>query len=167
MRVSALVVAACLAGCAVSTQAQIAPPVHATRAVVDPSMVFEDRGQKLEIYPALRATPEAAAGVGVQHRIVQADASAPIGPRNLGVVFNHALQVQGFLTGEITFMPKGDTVPADFDAATYPGFKKITNPNIYEVVAASPKQFMTLLNRLKARSDLEWVEAVVVYGAAK
>lgn len=167
MRISALVVAACLAGCAASTEAQIAPPVRATRAVVDPSMLFEERGQKLEIYPALRATPEAAAGVGMQHRIVQADASAPMNPRSLGVVFNHALQVQGFLTGEITFKPKGEVAPADLDAASYPGFKKITNPNVYEVVAASPKQFVALLNRLKARSDLEWVEAVVVYGAAK
>jgi len=167
MRISALVVAACLAGCAVSTEAQIAPPAHATHAIVDPSMVFEDRGQKLEIYPALRATPEASAGAGVQHRIVQADANAPIGPRNLGVVFNHALQVQGFLTGEITFMPKGDALPADLDAAGYPGLRKVTNPNIYEVVAASPKQFLLLLNRLKARGDLQWVQAVVVYGTGK
>jgi hypothetical protein len=165
MRTVALVVATCLVGCAASTEAQIVPPVHSTQAIVDPAMIFEDRGQKLELYPALRATPETAGGA-VQHRIVRAEANAPIGPRNLGVLFNHTLQARGFLTGEITFKPKGDGPPVGFDPATYPGLAKVTNPNIYEVVATSPKAFMLLFNHLKARSDLEWVEAVVIYGPA-
>lgn len=164
MRTALLVVAACLAGCAVSTEAQMVPPARATHAVVDPAMVFEDRGQKLELYAGQRATPETAGGE-VQHRIVRADAAAPIGPRSLGVVYNHALQLRGFLTGEITFKPKGDGLPAGFDAANWPGLAKVTNPNIYEVVATSPKVFLILFERLKARGDLEWVEAVVVYGS--
>ncbi len=168
MRIAFLIVTIALLGCTLPIDAQIVPMARAKPAAVgDSAMVFEDRGQQLEIYPTLRATPAVKPGTpGVEHRLSSANESAPIGPRNLGVVLNHALQVRGYLTGEITFKPKGDGLPAGFDAASYPGLAKITNPNIYVVLASSPKEFLALFNRLKSRGDLEWVEAVVIYGGA-
>ena len=166
MRIAFLIMMFGLLGCAMPTDAQIVPYVRAKQAVVDSTMLFEDRGQQLEVYPALRATPAAVAGTpGVQHKLSVAGESAPIGPRYLGVVFNHALQTQGFLTGEIAFKPKGGGAPVGFDAASYPGLVKLTNPNTYVVVASSPAEFLAVFNRLKARGDLEWVEAIVIYGA--
>jgi hypothetical protein len=167
MRISFLVMTVGLLGCAMPIDAQIVPPARAKpAAVADPAMVFEDRGQSLELYPALRAAPAVAAGKpGVAHQLFKTGEAAPMGPSHLGVVFNHALQRQGYLTGEIAFKPRGDGVPADLDAASWPGLAKLTNPNIYIVVAATPKEFLQLFNRLKARGDLEWVEAVVIYGA--
>ncbi|MBI5719372.1 MAG: hypothetical protein HZC37_17020 [Burkholderiales bacterium] len=161
-----IVVAAALLGCTMPTDAQIVPAARAKPAVIaDAAMVIQDRGQALEIYPTLRATPSVKPGTpGVQHRLSSAGESAPIGPRNLGVIFNHALQVRGYLTGEITFQPKGEGLPAGIDAAGYPGLAKITNPNTYVVLASSPKEFIALFNRLKERTDLEWVQAVVIYG---
>lgn len=167
MRIAFLLVTLALLGCAMPIDAQIVPTPRAKpAAVADAAMVFEDRGQQMEIYPALRATPSLKpGGVGVRHQVASAAEGAPIGPRNLGVVFNHALQVRGYLTGEIAFKPKGDRLPADFDAvANWPGLAKVTNPNLYVVIAASPREFIPLFNRLKARDDLEWVEAVVIYG---
>lgn len=161
-----IIVTAALVGCAMPTDAQIVPPTRAKpAAVLDSAMVIQDRGQALEIYPALRATPTLKPGTpDVRHQLSSANDSAPLGPRNLGVIFNHALQLRGYLTGEITFQPKGDSLPAGFDAATYPGLAKITNPNTYVVLASSPKEFVALFNRLKARGDLAWVQAVVIYG---
>ena len=168
MRTAFLLVTFALLGCAMPIDAQIVPAVRAKpAAVVDSAMVFEDRGQQLEIYPALRASPAVKPGTpGVEHQVSSVGEGTPIGPHSLSVIFNHALQVRGYLTGEITFKPKGEGLPAGFDAAGYPGLAKIVNPNIYVVLAASPKEFLSLLTRLKARNDLEWVEAVVIYGAA-
>ncbi len=168
MRIAFLIVTIALLGCTLPIDAQIVPMARAKpAAVADSAMVFQDRGQQLEIYPTLRATPAVKPGApGVEHRLSKADESSPIGPGNLGVVFNHALQAQGYLTGEIAFKPKGDGPPVGFEAASYPGLAKLTNPNIYVVVASSPSEFLALFNRLKSRSDLEWVEAVVIYGVA-
>lgn len=167
MRIVFLIITFGLLGCAMPIDAQIVSQVRAKQAVVDSTMVFEDRGQQFELYPTLRATPAVVAGkAGSQHQLSAAGKGAPIGPRHLGVVFNHALQIQGFLTGEITFKPKGDGPPVGFDAASYPGLAKLTNPNTYVAVASSPAEFLALFNRLKSREDLEWVEAIVIYGAA-
>lgn len=162
----ALATMVALLGCAATTDAQIVPRARAAQAVVDPTLVFEDRGQKLEIYSRLRAAAVVTGGGAVQHKLSAAAEGAPLGPLSLGVVFNHALQVQGYLTGEITFKPRAEGLPADMDTASHPGLAKLTNPNIHVVVATSPREFVALLQRLKARADLEWVEAVVVYGMA-
>lgn len=167
MRISTFVLSVGLLACTMPIDAQIVPSVHKPQAVLDQAMIFEDRGQRLEIYSKLRATAEKAAGTGVvQRRLAKAASSSPMGPQSLGVVFNHALQTQGFLTGEIAFKPKGDGLPADIDARAYPGLLKITHPHVYVTVGGSPQEFLELLRRLKARDDLEWVEAVVLYDAA-
>lgn len=163
-----IVVTAALMGCALPTDAQIVPATRTKpAAVADPAMVIQDRGQALEIYPTLRAAPNVKPGTPeVRHALSSATDSAPMGPRALGVIYNHALQVHGYLTGEIAFQPKGDAPPAGIDATSYPGLAKITQPNTYVVLASTPKEFIALFNRLKARSDLEWVEAIVVYDVA-
>ena len=169
MRTAFVFVTFALLGCAIMPiDAQIVPAGQAKpAAIADSAMVFEDRGQQLEIYPALRATPALKPGTPVvEHRLSSAGESTPIGPRSLAVIFNHALQARGYLTGEITFKPKREGLPTGLDAANYPGLAKIVEPNIYVVLAASPKEFIGLLNRLKAHADLEWVEPVVVYGTA-
>jgi hypothetical protein len=66
------------------------------------------------------------------------------------------------LTGEIAFKIKGDGEPEGFDSADYPGLVKVVNH--YEVVASTPAEFVVVFARLKKRTDLDWVEAVVLYG---
>jgi len=145
--------------------ADLRPPQRTLQPITDPTMVVMDRGSKLEIFPAERATPSLdSSGRTVIHHVTVASASTPIGPHQLGVVFNHAMQQQGYITGEIAFKVKdGHTFSGS--PALYPGLKEITKPAVYVVNARTPAEFIKVLKRLQARSDLEWVEPTVIYGA--
>jgi hypothetical protein len=165
MRHIALGLVAALALHAAPSFAQLQVPAQASQQVRDPTMVVEDRGQKLEFFSTLRASPEVMSGGRVVvHRIKAARADAPFGPKALGVVYNHTIQVQGFLTGEVSFKPKESALPADIESAGYHGLKKIVEPNIYVVVARTPAELKAMFAALKARNDLEWVEIPVNYG---
>lgn len=96
-----------------------------------------------------------------------ANADSAIGPLQLGVVFNHAMQQQGYISGEIAFKMKAGQMPSGFPSSLYAGLKKITNPDVYVVNTRTPAEFVTVLKRLQARGDLEWVEPTIIYGAAK
>jgi hypothetical protein len=156
-----------LCGYAGSSLAQLPIRAAVRQPVVDQTMVVEDRGQNLEIFPTVRASPELAAdGRTMIHRLRATTVGSVLGPRSLGVVYNHTIGAQGFLTGEITFQPMEDELPADLREAGYPGLKKIVEPNTYEVVARTPPELMELLKTLKARTDLRWVELFVNYGVS-
>ncbi len=157
--------AAAMLGSAVA-MAQLPPPVpRASQPVGDPSMVIDDRGAQLEVLPTQRASAIASGSSHVERQVVTVAASAPIGPQQLGVVYNHALQQQGYITGEVTFKMKGALTPGrDFDAAQYPGLRKLLNPNIYVVVAGTPAQFVQVVKLLQQRTDVEWVQPIVNYG---
>jgi len=148
--------------------AQLQPLPRVTRNVSDPSMVIDDRGSKLEVLATKRASQQTAgAGKQVTHSVYAASEAEPISPQQLGVVFNHAMQAQGYITGEIAFKMKDGVQATDrLDAVSYPGLAKLTNPNVYIVVAHTPSEFVELVKRLQQRTDMEWVEPVVTYGAA-
>ena len=55
-------------------------------------------------------------------------------------------------------------LPSNFDVDSYPSFAKLTEPNVYLVVAKSPIEFVQLVKRLQERTDVEWVEPMVIYG---
>jgi hypothetical protein len=147
--------------------ADLRAPQRNLKTVTDPSMVVIDRGAKLEVFPTKRATASLdSSGRRVIHHVAAANATAPIGPRQLGVVFNHAMQQQGYITGEIAFKAKdGHTFSGS--PALYPGLKEITKPAVYVVNARTPAEFIKVLKRLQARSDLEWVEPTVTYGPSQ
>ena len=152
---------------ATTSLGQVRAPARALQSVTDPSMVIDDRGAKLEILPTKRATPRAdGSGRTASHQVVASNSSDPIGPHQLGVVYNHALQQQGFITGEITFkMKRGHTAEA-FDPTLFPRLALIVKPGLYAVNAQSPAQFIAVFKRLQARSDIEWVEPTINYTAA-
>ncbi len=146
--------------------AQQKPRPRVVQKVADPTMVVNDRGALLEVLPTQRATPSISkTGKRVVYQVATRDASAAISPKQLGVVFNHAMQVQGYITGEIVFKFKRDSQPpSSFGTGSYPGFAKLTNPNVFLVVARSPAEFVSTVKRLQERTDLEWIEPIVVYG---
>jgi hypothetical protein len=91
--------------------------------------------------------------------------TAPIGPNQLGVVFNHSMQAEGYITGEIAFAVQDmRAIPSGFPASEYPGLSWLTAPNVFIVKARTPAEFMTVLGLLQGRSDLAWVEPTVLYG---
>jgi hypothetical protein len=147
--------------------AQMQVPPRTQRAIVDPANLIDDRGATLEIYPTKRAIPiQAIAGQPPVHRVIHSAKATPISGSQLGVIFNHAMQAEGYITGEIAFKLKTGDSPAGFDAASYPGFAHVTGADVYEVVARTPQEYVDVFKRLKVRSDVEWVEPIVNYGAA-
>ena len=146
--------------------AQIKPTPRMMKDVADENMVINDRGSKLELLPTLRATEELSASKERKIRSVfKTSQSAPINAKQLGVVFNHAMQVQGYITGEISFKLKDTLQAVDWpDKSSYPGLAKLTGPNTYLVVARTPSEFVKLTKQLQARTDMEWVEPIVNYG---
>jgi hypothetical protein len=155
-----------LMGC--SAQAQLTAPVRTTAPISDPSMIVMDRGAKLEVIPTKRAVAMTdSAGRVVARQVTTSGADAAMDALSPGVVFNHAMQQEGYISGEITFMMKPGRQAIGFDPSSYPGLKKITGPAVYAVNARTPTEFIELLKRLQARSDLEWVEPTVTYGGAQ
>lgn len=130
------------------------------------SLLVEDAGGRLELFPTRRAALEAgSAGRGVAHRVVSASATAPIGPRGLGVLYNHTLGQQGYYTGEIAFgMQPGHGTPPDGAAVgdVAPGGA----PGVYHISARTPAEFARLLGNLQARPDVAWVHPAVIYDPA-
>jgi hypothetical protein len=148
--------------------AGLQPPTRTLQPVADTSMIVTDRGAKLEIFPTKRAVAQTdSGGRDVVHHVMTATADSEITSHQLGVVFNHAMQQQGYISGEIAFKMKAGLKLSGFPASLYPGLKKITNPEVYVVNARTPAEFMTVLKRLQARGDLEWVEPTVIYGPSK
>jgi hypothetical protein len=148
--------------------AELQAPTRTLQPVADAAMVVMDRGAKLEVLPNKRAMPQADVTSRVTiHRVVAASASSMIGPEQLGVVFNHARQEQGYISGEIAFQMKSGLKLPGLSSAMYPGLKKITNPEVYVVSARTPAEFIAVLKRLHARDDLAWVEPTVTYGPSQ
>lgn len=146
--------------------AQIQATPRTIQKISDPTMLVEDRGTSFEVLPLKRAVQRvSASGREVVHHVVDAEAQAPIKPGQLGVVFNHTLQVHGYISGDIAFKMKGNLqATRGFDRSSYPGLAKLTAPNVYVVRARTPAEFVAVIKRLRDRSDVEWVEPIVTYG---
>jgi len=148
-----------------SAHADLRAPERQLQAIVDPANVITDRGSKLEILPTVRAVPQIdSTGHATLRRISSASASYPISPQQLGVVYNHSMQQQGYISGEIAFKMKAGATGKGLSAALYPGLKQITKPEVYVTNARTPAEFMKIMKRLQARADVEWVVPTVTYG---
>ncbi len=150
-----------------SAHAELHAPQRQLQSIADPANVLMDRGSKLEVLPMVRAIPKTdSTGQVTAHHLLQAAAGNPIGPQQLGVVFNHSMQQQGYISGEIAFKMRAGSTAKSLSSALYPGLKRITNPEVYVVNTRTPAEFMKVLKRLQARTDIEWVVPTVVYGPA-
>lgn len=147
---------------AAAAAGQTTLPTRADRPIADKSMVITDRGQKLEVYPTFRAKPELS-GSHVRYRVSSTDADSPVGSTNMAVAFNHTMLTECFLTGEIAFQMKDGAALSGLDPADYPNLVKVANH--YDITAGTPAESVKLFNRLKARTDLAWVQVVVRYGS--
>jgi hypothetical protein len=150
---------------AVSAHAEMRPIARAVVPVADPTMVVDDRGTKLEILPDKRAAVGTdAVGRAAVQRVQVTSAETPFSRLHPGLVFNHAYQQYGYITGEIAFRLKGGGAPgADFPSSLYPSLKKIGTLDMYAVTAPNPRVFLEVLKRLQARTDLDWVVPTVTY----
>jgi len=160
---SRFMISAVLLLSACSANAQLRPPERTLATVSDATMVVVDRGAKLEVFPTRRAVVQKDT---VSHRLVRhmavTSATTAIDSRHMGVVFNHAMQQQGYISGEISFKVK-NAQPFAGSASRYPGLKLVVSPSMYIVNARTPAEFISILKDLQNRTDLEWVEPTVSY----
>jgi hypothetical protein len=158
------VVIALLALNTLTAHAQLVAPATPPRAVQDANMIVMDRGSKLEILPTARALPEVSSMAVNRHQIIEARTDAPVSNKQLGVVFNHAMQQTGFFTGEIAFKAKAGVEPLSIlEQGLRP--KRLGKTDVYFVRATTPRQFKSVLMALQGRPTLEWVEPNIIYGA--
>jgi hypothetical protein len=147
-----------------SAGAQLSVPERSFPEITDPSMVLVDRGASIEVFPSRRATLERN---GQRRPTVQrftiASPTTPMDSTNLGVVFNHTMQQQGYITGEIAFKMKAEHTADALDPTRYPDLQKVL-PDVYVVVATTPAQFVAIFKQLQKEIDVEWVEPTVTYG---
>ncbi len=149
----------------VSANAEMRPIARTVVPVTDATMVVDDRGVKLEVFPNKRAAVGTnTVGRAAVQRVQVASAETPFSRLQPGLVFNHAYQQYGYITGEIAFRLKGGSAPgADFPPSLYPSLKKIGTLDMYAVTAPTPRVFLEVLKRLQARTDLDWVVPTVTY----
>lgn len=147
------------------SSAELRPSDKTLKGISDPTMVVQDRGAKLEVYPTRRAVAVSdPAGRIKLHHVTMTHADTPIGPRQLGVVFNHAMQQLGYISGEISFKMLPGQPVASLSATLVPGLRRVTEPDVYAVYTRTPAEFLRVLRRLQSRKDLEWVEPTITYG---
>jgi hypothetical protein len=147
--------------------ADLRPSQRELQPVIDPAMVVMDRGAKLEILASERATATMdSSGHRVLHRKRVANAAASIGSRQLGVDFNHPMQMHDYITGEIAFKVKAGQTFTTQDSQLYPGLKVVASPSVCVVATRTPAEFIQVLKRLQGRADLDWVEPTVTYEPA-
>jgi hypothetical protein len=144
--------------------AQLRPPQREAVRILNPDMVIENRGAKIEIYPERRvALSSNSQGVTtMRERAAAASATAAPLSSSPALVFNHAYRQYGYATGEITFKFKRDVARPSLSEVS-PGARKIGNLDMFVVTAKSPSDLVALVERLRARSDLEWVEPTINY----
>jgi hypothetical protein len=174
---AALILAAAVVGVS-RAQIQIPtdrPLAQSVAGTSNPLMIIRDRGTDLEVLAGVRAlamqkdrsgrAKEKTLGVVGTHRLVLRNATRPFSvPDEVGVVFNHTLKLHGVTTGEITFQLKtGSTPYPASEKVTYPGLRKLTNPDVYLVVARTPVEFVSLFKEISARADVRWSEPIVTY----
>ena len=133
----------------------------------DPSMIVSDRGSLLELIPTERGQLNASAFGHRKIRILdRGTSSLPMGPSNLGVVFNHTIQHVGFINGEITFQIKNGHRLDALSNSQLPGLRLVLKPNVYLVTARTPSEFLHTMRFLQTQAYLAWIEPNVIYTRA-
>lgn len=144
-----------------AAQAQISPPKTTIRPVENPSMVFGTGWTKIEIFPTQRVSISTnSVGIKMMEGRKSSEASrlSPISPV---LVFNHAYQQFGYATGEIAFKFK-DGKSLAMVKSIVPGAKAV-GTQFYVVNVQTPADILSMTERLKGRTDIDWVIPTVNY----
>ena len=141
--------------------------VRPARPVASSEMTLEYKGVRIEVIESRRVRMDKLTAGDVGSAVVAADGDfASLSAGNPVLVFNSDYASYGMATGEIVFGFRIAGGERDFPQADFPGFSKVGNLAIFSVQARSPREFVSVFNRLKSRTDLSWVEPTVKYVAA-
>ena len=144
--------------------AQVSFPTRVAAIIQNPRNVIDFQNASIEVFPQRRVSVESAE-VGKQViRESVSSATASLADLDGVLVFNYAYQAYGYATGQISFKFKTGRAPTmPLPEATFSGFRKLGNLDVYEVNAKNPAEFLDLYRLIQARTDVEWVVPDIRY----
>jgi|GEM_PF-4456590 len=130
--------------------------------VMNEANVLNLRGMKFELYPERRVVSTVFNGSKIKVQLNTHSSSDGFDVSSQGVIFNHAYQKFGSISGEIAFsMIDGSLVSSKLSSLN--GFKKLGTLNLYAVYARSPAEFKNYIELLSADKGVNFIEPTVDY----
>jgi hypothetical protein len=144
-----------------ASMAQIVLP-HAPaplRAVVNPDMLIQFNGQRIEILSTQRAIRNSAGIYG----ILGADALEVITRDKLGVAYSYALRGPVFLTGEVSVKLRPGFQANSLNEVGISA-RLLVPPDVYLLKVNTPNALVSLVKQLQLIPAVEWVEPYTIQG---
>ena len=143
------------------TMAQIVLPnaPASPRPVINPEMVIQFNGQRMEILAAQRGIRNAS---GV-FSIIPADSSDTITRDKLAVAYSYALRGPVFLTGEVSVKLKPGFQASAISGAAI-NMRLMVPPDVYIFTVSTPVAVVTLVKQLQLNPAVDWVEPFAIQG---
>lgn len=135
----------------------VLPEVKPARTIIDPAMVIQFGGQKIEVLQNIRAIRQESGA----YSVVDSDASENIGKNKLGVAYSYTIGSNILFNGEISIKMKSGNTSASL-GGTGSGLKLLIPPDIYVKVVDTPQDLVKWVNLLQAQPSVEWVEPFTI-----
>lgn len=144
-----------------STVAQIVLPnaPASLRPVINPEMVIQFNGQRMEMLATQRGIRNASGS----YSIIPADTSDAITREKPAVAYSYALRGPVFLTGEVSVkLRPGFQATAISGAAI--NMRLMVPPDVYILTVSTPVAIVNLVKQLQLNPAVDWVEPFAIQG---
>ena len=129
------------------------------RAVVNPEMLIQFNGQRMEVL----ATQRGVRNVAGTYTLSNADAADALTRDKLGVAYSYARRGPVFLTGEVSAKLR-----TGFQASALSGLgvdiRLLAPPDVYILTVSTPPAIVSLVKQLQLNPAVEWVEPFTIQG---
>lgn len=129
------------------------------RPVINPEMVIQFNGQRMELLAAQRGIRNAS---GV-FSIIPADSSDVITRDKLAVAYSYALRGPVFLTGEVSVKLRPGFQASAISGAAI-NMRLMVPPDVYILTVSTPVAVVNLVKQLQLNPAVDWVEPFAIQG---
>ena len=129
------------------------------RPVINPEMVIQFNGQRMEMLAAQRGIRNAS---GV-FSIIPADTSDAITRDKLAVAHSYALRGPVFLTGEVSVKLRPGFQASAISGAAI-NMRLMVPPDVYILTVSTPVAVVNLVKQLQLNPAVDWVEPFAIQG---
>jgi hypothetical protein len=129
------------------------------RAVVNPEMMIQFNGQRMEVLATQRGVRNAAG----TYTLSNADATDVLSRDKLGVAYSYARRGHVLITGEVSAKLR-----TGFQASALSGLgadiRLLAPPDVYILTVSTPPAIVSLVKQLQLNPAVEWVEPFTIQG---